>query len=412
VLRVRSLKILVISERYWPDGSGGELATHLIVGILSKKFDVTVVTGSKNPSRLPNVEYIYEPLLSKWEKPLLWLNSLRLAGREEFKKLLREADVVYIPRFAFPVIPYAKKMGKRVIVHLHDYIPVSYTAVILAPYEKHRDRITRDDITLECRKGLKYCSATTLLWWLPRLARKWISQADKVICVSHRQAEIISDQAPELRDKIEVVYNPLPQELREKEPRKELDDTPTLLYSGGDSYVKGFHVLLQTLNKLCGQGFKVRFFLTNKYGSSSLEALRRLKDKCISVEVQVLGRLEYSELHDLHRQAWALITPSIWEETFLYAAIEASVLKTIPITSRVGGIAELLSDTIASKFMFAPGSSSELSEKLQYVCSLSESEIDDIGYKLRNEILRKLDQSRIEEEILSVFSSVLENRDL
>jgi len=365
VLRVRSLKILVISERYWPDGSGGELATHLIVDILSKKFDVTVVTGSKNPSRLPNVEYIYEPLLSKWEKPLLWLNSLRLAGREEFKKLLREADVVYIPRFAFPVIPYAKKMGKRVIVHLHDYIPVSYTAVILAPYEKHRDRITRDDITLECRKGLKYCSATTLLWWLPRLARKWISQADKVICVSHRQAEIISDQAPELRDKIEVVYNPLPQELREKEPRKELDDTPTLLYSGGDSYVKGFHVLLQTLNKLCGQGFKVRFFLTNKYGSSSLEALRRLKDKCISVEVQVLGRLEYSELHDLHKGIWALVFPSIWEEPLPYAVVEASILGSMPIASRVGGVAEILDNTPASEFLIPPKNINALVEKIK-----------------------------------------------
>ena len=40
-------RILVISERYWPDGSGGELATHLILDILRKRFDVTVVTGYK-----------------------------------------------------------------------------------------------------------------------------------------------------------------------------------------------------------------------------------------------------------------------------------------------------------------------------------------------------------------------------
>ena len=47
--------------------------------------------------------------------------------------MLYESDVVYIPRLAFPVIPYAKALGKTVIVHLHDYIPVSYSAAILAP---------------------------------------------------------------------------------------------------------------------------------------------------------------------------------------------------------------------------------------------------------------------------------------
>ena len=140
------LSVLVVTERYWPDGSGGELATHLILDILRKRFDVTVVTGTKNPSRLSGVKYIYEPLLSKREKPILWLNTLRLIRSQRFQKLLRESDAVYIPRFAFPIIPYAKKLGKKVVVHLHGYIPISYTATVLAPYEEHKHRITLDNI--------------------------------------------------------------------------------------------------------------------------------------------------------------------------------------------------------------------------------------------------------------------------
>jgi len=162
----------------------------------------------RNPSKLPSVRYVYEPLLSKREKPVLWLNTVKLVHTQRFQKLLRESDVVYIPRFAFPIISYAKKLGKKVVVHLHGYIPISYTATVLAPYEEHKHRITLDDIRLECMKSLKHCVGVSLLWWLPKLARKWVSQADKVICVSRRQAEIIADQAPELRDKIEVVYNP------------------------------------------------------------------------------------------------------------------------------------------------------------------------------------------------------------
>ena len=90
--------------------------------------------------------------------------------------------------------------------------------------------------------------------------RKWVSQADKIICVSRRQAEIIADQAPELKDKIEVVYNPLPLEIIDAEPRKELDDTPTFLYVGGDSYAKGFHMLLKAMKELGRQGIKARFY--------------------------------------------------------------------------------------------------------------------------------------------------------
>jgi len=39
--------ILVVAERYWPDGGGGELATHLVVGMLKKRFDVIVVTAGE-----------------------------------------------------------------------------------------------------------------------------------------------------------------------------------------------------------------------------------------------------------------------------------------------------------------------------------------------------------------------------
>ena len=72
----------------------GELATHLIIDVLRKKFDVTVVTGSRDIDALPNVKYIYEPLLTTREKPALWLNSLRLANSERFRKLLSGHDIV------------------------------------------------------------------------------------------------------------------------------------------------------------------------------------------------------------------------------------------------------------------------------------------------------------------------------
>jgi len=398
--------ILVVTERYWPDGGGGELATHLVVGVLKKRFDVTVVTGTESPSRVPGVEYVYEPLIARREKPALWLSILRLASTQSFRELLSESDVVYVPRFALPIIPYAKRLNKKVVVHLHDYIPISYTATILAPYEEHKHRITRDDMELECMKGLKHCLGVSLLWWLPRLARRWVSQADKVVCVSRRQAGIIVSQVPELEGRVEVIYNPLPPELVNVEPRKDLDSVPTFLYVGGDGYVKGFHILLQALNKLGRQGIKARFILTNRYSPRNLEILKRLGEKRRNLEIQVVGRVDYEELLEIHKKAWALLFPSIWEEPLPYAIVEASLLGSIPIASKVGEVSELLYDTPASEFLFFPGQTSGFEKDVKKICEYEPSEIVHLGYKQRVIMLKKLDPVKISENILRLFTNI------
>jgi glycosyltransferase involved in cell wall biosynthesis len=401
---MQDLRLLVVSERYWPDGSGGELATHLIIDMLRKKFDITIVTGSEKPIKLPGVIYVYEPLFLRQEKFLLWLNTLRLIRTERFKKLLHESDIIYVPRIAYPIIPYAKKIGKKVTVHLHGYNLVSYTATILAPYEEHKHRITLDDIELVCMKGLKYCIRVFLMWWLPQFARKWVSQADKVLCVSKRHAEIIKDQISELRDKVEVIYNPLPPKLINNEPRKELDDIPTFLYVGGDSYVKGFHILLQVLNKLGRRGVKAKFMFTNAYSLQNLITLKKLSEKYKNLEIQVAGKVRYDELIELHKRAWALIFPSIWEEPLPYAVIEAAALGTIPIASKVGGVVELIGDTIVFKFLFTHNDVNELIEKLERLSMLSPGEVKDLGYKLRSKLLEKLYPSKLDRRFFDIFT--------
>jgi len=401
------LRVLVLSELFWPDGGGAELATYLITDMLRKVFDVTVVTGSRKPALLPNVRYVFEPLLSRREKFVLWLNTLRLIKTGRFEKLLRETDILYVPRLAFPAIPHAKKMDKEVIVHLHDYIPVSYSAAVLAPYEEHKHRITRDDISLECRKGVKYCVGAGLLWWLPKLARRWVAQADRVVCVSRRQAEIVSSLVPELGSKVEVAYNPPPPKLLSRSVSKDLDDTPTLLYVGGDRYVKGFHILLQALKELGRRRVRARFILTGSYSYESLKNLKTLERKYENLKIGVLGRSSYEEVLNLHRHAWASIFPSILEEPLPYAAVEAMLAGTIPVASRVGGVPEIVAGTIAERFLFEPGNVEEFVDRIESLVSLSKGEVMDIGMKLKERASKLFDKGRVEHEIANSFMSLL-----
>jgi hypothetical protein len=107
------------------------------------------------------------------------------------------------------VIPVAKALKRRVIVHLHDYQPISYTAVIF-----HNDRF-RSDFTRTFyyethQHGLAKALVTSPPTPINRLARRWVLQADIIVCVSNRQREIIEEKMPEIRGRTTVIYNPLP----------------------------------------------------------------------------------------------------------------------------------------------------------------------------------------------------------
>jgi len=397
------VSILVVAELYWPEGGGAELATHLIIDILRREFDVTVVTGSKNIEVLHSVKYVYEPLLVRREKPVLWLNSLRLMEAERFKDLLRRHDIVYIPKYTLSIIPIARKLGKKVVVHLHDYIPISYTAVVLAPYEEHSRRMMKDNVMMECRKGLKYCVGIGAFWWLPRLARRWLSQADRVICVSRRQAKIVSDIIPAVSNRLEVIYNPPPPDLLTGEPIKDLDDAPTFLYIGGDSYIKGFYSLLRAIKLIVKRNAKAKFIFAGSYRTESIQLLKALTKRDNGVEVQVVGEVKHEEISHLHQRAWALLFPSISEEPLPFAVVEAMISGTVPVASKVGGVPELLKDTPAESFMFKPGSEEDLARKILQLLTYSAREVLRSGDAIRQHALRLFNPEVIMEKLHKAF---------
>jgi len=363
-----------------------------------------VVTGTKEPERAEGVRYIYEPALSARSKHILWLNTAKLAKSTAFRKLVERADVVYVPRFAFPVIPLAKRLRKKVVVHLHDYIPISYTAVVLAPYEKHRHRIHKENVALECRRGVAHCVAAGLTAWLmPKLAERLISIADAVICVSKRQAQIISELAPELRDKITVIYNPPP-----KVPNitKNPSEKPTFIYVGGGSYVKGYLVLIKALKVLASlsNNFNLKLILTNTYTEKQISELMKLKS--YRLDIEIVGRVSYEKVLKLYQQAWGLIHPAIFEEPFGYAVAESMLMGTIPIASAVGAIPEIVEGSIARKYLVPPLSSIELAKKILNVAKLGAENVTTLGKSLRPHIESKFAWEKIKRNLLEVLYSI------
>ncbi len=390
--------ILIISEKWWPEGGGGELATYLITDMLSRHFKVTVITGSKLHKSLNGVRMFNTPLLISHSKHELWIKTTLLAKESWFKKLIKNTDIVYVPSFSFPVIPLAKRMGKKVIVHLHGYIPVSYTSLIPAPYEENKNSIWKFNIWLENRRGLANLLAAGLsLYIMPKIVRTWLEQADKVLCVSNRHAKIVSELAPELKNKIAVIHNPPPKDslmINTNEISKE--HKPTIAYNISD-IIKGYHIFLKVLLRSSDNTRFITF-------GSAIPAIIKNRKKNI---LHYSRRLSHEEVIKIYMRSWGALFLSIVEETFGYAVLDAGLATAIPIAFKVGGISEIIEGTHAESFSVKPYDISSLLDKIEYISSMSPHQVMDIGIKIRSELLRKFDEKKIESSLIEIFNTIL-----
>ncbi|MGB9828204.1 MAG: glycosyltransferase family 4 protein [Thermosphaera sp.] len=396
-------RLLVFSKLFWPEGGGAELATYIIArDILSKYFDVTVVSGTDKPD--PGVSricrYIYGGLLRERYKPLEWIEIF--AGIDHVKRLIEEADIVYIPSHTLiPLAVIAKRLKPdvKVVIHLHNYQPLTYTSVVLSD----RGPGLATDIIVERweHDSIARAIATGLLGSLNKVNKLALRVADRVICVSRRQCELILERMPWLKPKTYVVYNPPPPiQGIEKRP----NTTPTFLYGGGSSVIKGVHVIAKALKNLETHRETRRKKLLITFGRVGerrrlIEAPRRLN----TIKVEILGRIPYEEVLKLHREVWALLFPSIYEEPMPYAVLESALLGTIPIASRTGGIPEILEGTPAEKYMFTPGEAGELAGKIEEVSSLSPEELLDVGSRLRELTIKKFDVREVKTMLLKIL---------
>ena len=371
-------RVLFIIPTYWPHGTGGSLAMHLLVKLLSKSegLQLSVLTGTTNPEmvRRSNVKYIVDPLVRMIEKrfPL----PSPVLGR--YRKILENHDVIYIA-YAYTFIPLAKRLKKRVIVHLHDYKPVSPSAAIPSICSENLtiSKLISDSFKtkyLECKSVDRMLlnigdSLRTLL------ISQWIQNADAIIAVSKRQAELLAKALPKIKSKLKVIYNPPPPIPK---LNKEFTNEPTFIYLGGESYLKGFYILLDAITRFLKKGGKAKFILAGNYGINRISHLTNL-NKVYGNVIQIAGKIPYAEIVSIYQKAWALIFPSICEEPLPYAIMESLATRTIPLASEVGGIPELVGSTKLKRFLFKPGSSEELCEKLLNISTLSRADILELG---------------------------------
>jgi glycosyltransferase involved in cell wall biosynthesis len=223
---------------------------------------------------------------------------------------------------------------------------------------------------------------TKYLYWVALL------HSDLVIFVTRKQLDLaLSYGLPIGRPA--VVYNPPPEVGF---TGKELTKDPLFIYVGGDSFIKGFHVLLRALPRLTRSGVRLRLF-------GNYKRVIKLPN------VEFVGRVSHDCLMREHRHAWGLLFPSINEEPLPYAVVESAVSGTVPLVSSAGGAAELLRGTPAEKFVFKVGNADDMADKVLSLAAEETKEVVEMGLKTSDVVLERLEESsrRLPRYILSIL---------
>jgi glycosyltransferase involved in cell wall biosynthesis len=320
-----------------------------------------------------------------------------------FRKIVKWANVVYIPRFWYPAIFLAKKYKKSVIVHLHDYIP----KCPLSNFFNVMDGVN-------CNRGSWMCSQRCIYAY-ERMNRRHlvgaagstilnstfgcyygriIAVSDVAICVSNAQKNLLLKNRAYLPPKICVIYNPLP-DITEYSLEFQGDDFG---YFGGPNYLKGFPVLYKAAT-IVKNVKSVRIHATNFSGINNQSGFLN------SVGILVYGRLDPISYKDLYKKIRAVIVPSLWEEPLPYVVSEALISGRIVIASRVGGIPEQVAGCKGA-FLFEAGDYKALAEIILHVKDLNKDKVVKLGMQNREFALKKFNSDKIAKSFISLLEKV------
>lgn len=396
--------ILVILEKK-PFG-GAERATNLILKLLANHgFNLTVVTGDCKIEKISHVKWVYSPLLDVPSKFHLWTNLLT-HSLSELVALIKQSDTVYFPRLAYPLIPIAKRYGKKTIVHLHDYQPLSCCAAVFPNFKTADIGLLSDMKTsLQCEllstNSLQRASLFSLGSPFNRLCKVWLSYSDEIICVSKRQKHIFKEALPRLANKLRVIYNLLPEQALIK---KDLSaHKSSVLFMGGDSYLKGFNMFLIGSTEILRKNYTVKYQVTRHFKSAKNRALIEALNERFNGAYNLLGQVGYEEVLRLHAKSSVVLFPSVWEEPLPYVVVESMLSGTLPVASRVGGVPEIVQNSFAEELLFTPGDVAEFVDRMDLALSLSKTQLTELGYQLREAALKRFGNEIIEPELSRLF---------
>lgn len=329
---------------------------------------------------------------------------------KKFVELLDEItpDVVHIQHLIFLSIGLIKMINKRripIVFTLHDYWLMCPKWHILKKNLTPCEKVFTANFDQECfdclseilniKKGAKriYLLSKSLL---PAFALRWLKNAYFLYAQKVRDNNIGIDKFKERSIRIKALLNNIdlfiaPSEyLRNKfiefgifpeKMRLSQNGLNSDLFKGIQKVkankirfafigtilpAKGIHILIESFNNINRANTELNIY-GRLYSYTGFEHYPPyLKKLAKNENIRFMGEFNQFEIVNIFSEIDILVVPSLWYENSPLVIKEAFLSGTPVIASRIAGIPELVTDGV-NGFLFNPGDSRGLKEKLQYI---------------------------------------------
>jgi len=354
------MNILVVSNFYPPHYLGGyELGCRDIVEGLRKRGHHVVVLTSRHGSRVSDEPSVCRTLHSSydWQPRFGWRHVSRLLHREimdcrTFQSVMmrHSADIVYMWNlWSLPLslLAVARRSGKPVLQFVSDVHMTRwdsdpwYRLLETPPPRKWKRAVVK-----------RAAGAAAQFGWLTtpgrpdlanvQFASEYLRNVFIEMGIHPRRAEVIHWGVAD------AWFGRLPSN----------NGPMRILYAGRLSPEKGVETAIEALGHVARWLPDASATLTIVGGSGPTEyeqALRKLVAELrLGDRVAFLGKVDRAAIGDVYAKHNVFVLPSVWQEPFSIALVEAMASGLVPVGTLTGGTGEILRDEV-NGLVFEPG---------------------------------------------------------
>jgi glycosyltransferase involved in cell wall biosynthesis len=413
-------RVLVLAHGLWYGGAQVSIVEFLRQMKDMADIQVTLCRGS-------NLEFVrdIEALgLSVSRVPYKLAYNYPNMEVQTIANLIRETDVVWMSDIEYVAAPKIKRIKNvPILAHLHSQALICPTWDLLyglqgictercSPWkiirckQLHNEHMAKWNLVnhrrAEIYRLVDFIKGPLDFSRWP-INRHIVDSIDRFIAVSNAVRDIHVAHMPCLRNRISVVYNPIPV-LTSRFVSRSLRLTHNanvgikLVYAGGGSIGKGPLVLLTALRKVLRERPEVRVFCAKCKGTFVEEHI----DKSNLGKIILLDKLTHEEYHRLVSESHVVVVPSITFEAFPYVALESQYLGIPVVASDIGGIREIVQHGTTG-ILVRPFDHVELSEGIMHLIDNLENFDRSTIHRLTSEkFSNKLSSSKMMEALQSV----------
>lgn len=395
-------EVCFISPEYLPlSGGTGSYVYYLTNELIKNGFTTSVVT-SYDYNRDLRINNKQQAFFVKTPKaPIIRSFLFASAAFKKLKKIkeINPIDIIHVNLPLVPSFAVPEDVGRIIISTVHSTWKGEAEAIKNEPY----NRLNSNE---------KFMVSFNRL--LKSFEEKMIKKSNKIIAVSDFTRRELLNYYNINKNKINVIHNgvdiqkfspPLNKDKIKQELGFKSDDVNIL--SVGRLYArKGLFTLIESMSQVSKKFGNVKLIISGKGQSNEMNKLVSYAKKLgIRNKIIFTGYFPDAKLPKLY-QAADIFAFSTFYENLPFAVLEALSSRLPVVTTKVGGIPEMIDDG-KNGFLVHPANSLELAEKIEYFIE-NPNTATEMAYCARKTIEDKFDWKIIVKKVINVYKRTLD----